>query len=382
MKLFFWFSYLILATSVVVESSVAEDSSNQIDTVKIGVIVPLTGGLASRGEDISNLLKIIKTHLNGSSLSHKYEFIIEDGKCGAGNTTTSAAMKLIKFDEVKFLITGCSGETLQAGPIAEKSKVLTIAVLSNHQDIQKLGDYIFRTFVDIERSIRGFADYMDSKCNGKIAILSEENAFTFGIRDLLLKQLGPKVIQSEDFAADSSDFKSLLAKTKAKGAEGIYLNVMSEGTLANLVNQARRRNLGQRLFSFTMPEASSFRASTGKNSDNLYFIGTPDIKKSSAEFKAITDEFMKQHPEGPSYEMVLRTTFDAVKSIVDGIEAVGADSTKVKDFLYKYSAIGALGKIEYDANGDIKNLHYALKRIREDGNIEVVGELVKSDSLM
>lgn len=378
-KLFSWFTNLVFATSIFVGNSVAENSSKELNTVKIGVIVPLTGGLAFRGDDVVKLLTILKSHLDTSSLSHKYEFIIEDGKCGAGSTTTSAAMKLINFDRVKFLITGCSGETLQAGPIAEKNKVLDIAVLSTHQDIKKLGDYIFRTFVDMERSIQGFADYMDSQCEGKIAILTEENAFTFGVRDLLVKRLGTKVILSEDFTADSSDFSTLLAKVSTRGAKGIYLNVMSEGTLANLVNQAKRRNLNQRLFSYNMPEASSFRAATGQNSNNLYFIGTPDTTKSSAEFQGILAEYLKQHPEGPSYEFILRTTFDAVKSIVDGVEAVGADPTKVKDFLYHYSSFGALGRVEYDSNGDIKNLHYVLKKVSEDGKNEIVGELVKAE---
>jgi ABC-type branched-subunit amino acid transport system substrate-binding protein len=379
MKLFCWLASLLFITSFLAIDAYGDNSNKELSPVKIGVIVPLTGGLALRGDDISKLLTILKSHLDSSSLAYKYEFLIEDGKCGDGSTTTSAAMKLINYDKVKFLITGCSGETLQAGPIAEKNKVLNIAVLSMHKDIKKLGDYIFRTFVDIEKSINGFADYMDSQCDGKIAVLTEENAFTFGVRDLLVKHLGSKIVLVDDFPANSADFSTLLAKVNSKGAKGIYLNVMSDGTLANLVNQARRRNLSQHLFSYNMPEAPSFRAATGKNSDNLYFIGTPDIKQSSAEFNGILAEYMRQYPEGPSYEFILRTTFDAIKSIVDGVEAVGTDTTKVKDFLNHYSALGALGEIEYDSNGDIKNLHYVLKRVREDGKNEIVGELVKSE---
>ena len=379
MQFFRWLRYLIFASSLLVLDSFAQNSSEQSPPVKIGVIVPLTGGLALRGDDVSRLLPILESHLAASALSHKYKFVIEDGKCGAGSATTSAAMKLINYDKVKFLITGCSGETLQAGPIAEKNKVLVIGVLSLHQDIKKLGDYIFRTFVDLEKSFREFAAYMDSQCDGKIAILTEENAFTFGVRDFFLKHLGSKVVFADDFPADSADFSTLLAKANSKGATGIYLNVMSEGTLANLVNQTRRKNLRQRLFSYNMPEASSFRTATGRNSDNLYFIGTPDIKNASAEFAEVLSKYLKLQPEGPSYEFILRTTFDAVKSIVDGVEAVGVEPTKVKDFLYNYSALGALGKIEYDSNGDIKNLNYVLKRVREDGKNEFVAELVKPE---
>lgn len=370
---------VVLATLLLAPVVFSQPITPDLKPVKIGMIVPLTGGLAARGDDIAKLTPVLKAHLDAANLTHDYEFIVEDGKCGAGNVTTTATNKLINIDHVKFLLTACSGETLQAGPIAEKNKVITFAVLSLHPAIKKLGDYIFRTFIDVEKSIQGFADYMDSQCDGKIAILTEENAFTFGIRDLLLKRLGEKVVFAQDFPADSSDFGTLLAKLNHSGAKGIYLNAMSEGTLANLVNQAKRLKLDQTLFSYNMPETASFRAATGKNGENLYFIGTPAIKNSSAEFMTVLAEFSKRNPGGPSDEFTLRTTFDAVKSIVDAVEAVGPDTAKVKDFLYTYSAKGALGEVKFDSNGDIKNLHYVLKRTISDNKVEIVADLVKPE---
>lgn len=380
MKYFSHLLILLLVVSFATTDSYGEDSEKEREVVKIGAIIPLTGGQAARGQDIAKLLKTLERHFDEMQLGYHYRFIVEDGQCGAGHAATTAAMKLINIDKVKFLLTGCSGETLQAGPLAERNKILNIAVLSLHQDVKTLGDYVFRTFIDIEKSVQGFADFMDSKCGGKIAVLTEENAFTFGVRDLLLKHLGAKVVYAENFTPDSSDFSTLLAKADARGARGVYLNVMSERTLANLVNDIKRRRLSQTLFSYNFPEVASFRTATEKNSDNLYFIGAPDINNSSSEFQSVQKEFNSQHPGGPTYEFVLRTTSDAVKSIVDAISVVSPDPTKVKDYLYSYSTLGALGKVEYDSNGDIKDLNYVLKRVGEDGKNEIIGELVKPSS--
>jgi branched-chain amino acid transport system substrate-binding protein len=373
----FLISLLFLALAEIALPSLAIVDSHATKTeVKIGVIAPLTGGLANRGDDIAKLIQLVEPYFNASSNKYRYKFILDDGMCGAGNAATTIAKKFIEVDKVKFLITGCSGETLQVGPIAQREGILTIAVMSTHQDVKKLGDYIFRTFVDIERGVEKFASYMSKKSNGKIALLTEENAFTFGIKELLVKYLGDKIIYSDDYPAGTSDFRTLLAKIKAKNPNGIYFNALSEITLANLVNQARDLGLKQNFYSYNMPEARSFRDATKKNAEGMEFIGSPEVESTFDDFQNILTEFNKLHPEGPSYEFLLRTFFDAAKSIVDAVEAVGPEASLAKDFLKTYRVNGALGVIEYDENGDIKNVNYFLSRI-SNGKVEAVGDLMK-----
>lgn len=368
---------ILLALLLFIFGSWAIAEQVKKEQIKIGVIAPLTGGLARRGADIANLIEMLEPRLNSVSKKYEYRFIIDDGKCGNGNSATTIAAKFISVDKIKFIVTGCSGETLQVAPLAQRSKVIVFAVLSTHQDVKNLGDYVFRTFVDIEVGVKAFADYMARKSGGKIAVLTEENAFTFGIKELLLNYLGKHVAFADDFPADSSDFNTLLTKVKAKNARGVYFNVMSEGTLATLVNQARAMKLTQQFYSYNMPEILSFREATGHNSDGLEFIGTPEIKHASDDFNEVLSEYLNKHSEGPSYEFVVRTTYDAIKSITDAIEAVGPDPSQVRDFLAVYKSKGALGTIEYDENGDIKEINYMLRKMMEDGTNKVLGPLVK-----
>lgn len=166
----------------------------QKPNIKIGVIAPLTGGLAERGDDIAKLLPFIKEELESLNLKNSYEFVLEDGKCGAGNAAITSAMKFINIDGIKYIITGCSGETLQIAPLVEKNKVVTIASLSVHPDVKHAGDYVFRTYLDVDPDIKSFSNYLTSNCDAGIAILTEENAFTFGLRDMLMKSCGSKVV--------------------------------------------------------------------------------------------------------------------------------------------------------------------------------------------
>ena len=121
-----------------------------------------------------------------------------------------------------------------------------------------------------------------------------------------------------------------------------------------------------------MPEASSFRKVTGNASDGLLFIGSPPDSSASKEYQQLYREYLTQYPEGPSFELLLRSTFDAVIAIFNGIETAGPNPPKIKEFLKSYKTHGALGAIEFDDNGDIKEINYTLKQIMGDGSIKII----------
>lgn len=352
------------------------ETSGEKEFVKIGVIAPLTGAMSDVGSDIANVLPLLQEELNHSSNKYEYQFIVDDGKCGAGNAPATIVNKYIAVDKIKFLLAACSGEALQAGPIAERAGVLAFVVYGIHQDIKHLGEYIFRSYLDVEQAIQHFAKYIEAK-KTPIAVLTEEVAFAMGVKDLLEKNLGARLVLSESFAANATDFRTLLLKAKNSGAQGVFLNAMDNRTLANMVNQASDLRLGLQLYSHGMPEVAGFREATGERSNGMLFLGAPVVTTSSESYLQILSQFKDKFSRGPNFEIALMSTFDAVKSMVDGIEAVGADPARVKDYLKTYSSAGATGKIEFDENGDIKNFHFVLKRVENDGRTTVVDDWSK-----
>src|SRR5260221_14295623 len=100
--------------------------------VPIGVIGPLTGETAVWGTDFARVTELLEEDFNKAQVKYHFHFIREDGKCGAGSAAIPAAKKLVSIDKIHFLITACSGETLQVGKFAESERVLTIAMASIH----------------------------------------------------------------------------------------------------------------------------------------------------------------------------------------------------------------------------------------------------------
>lgn len=334
--------------------------------VKIGVIAPLTLGNSERGQDIVNTLTLLGEELSKASAQYFYKFIFEDGQCGVGSVATTAVQKLINIDKVQFLITGCSGETLQAGAISERSSVLTFAVFASHPDVKKLGRFIFRTFPDQELSVAIIAKEATCLDLKDIALITEENPFTQAIKSLLVEILGDRISVSEDFLPESADFRAILSKVSASKPKVFYFMAASPSTLAHLVKQAHALGLHLPRYAFLHPDDAAFKEIAGSSAEGLKYLGLPEAGASTKDFEMFMNSFQKRFGH-PHLEFLVRTTYDALTSISAGIESQGPDPVKVRDFLESYHSKGATGDIRFDEAGDLRGLQYVLKEVGSNG---------------
>lgn len=336
------------------------------EEVAIGVIAPLTLGNAERGKEMVHTLDLLSEKLNEKSSRYRLKMIYEDGACGVGSSATTAAEKLIRVNKVKFLITGCSGETLQVGPLAERAGVLTMAVFSAHQDVKRLGEFIFRTCPDQERAAETFRD--EIRCLGKkqLGLLSEENAFTQGMKTLLLGKMKESFAKVEDFPVETTDFRTILLKFRAAPLDALYFNAASPKTLGLLVKQTRDLGWQIPIFAYLHPDDPGFLRVSGEEGKGIYYLGVPDAKDVGTEFQSFITEYREKFGTS-QIEALLRTTYDGLLSLSAAIEAEGPDPQKAKAFLSSFRAQGATGEISFDENGDLKNLSYVMKVVGSDG---------------
>src|SRR6516225_12365581 len=119
----------------------------QAETVKIGLVQPLTGSVAYNGRTDVNGSKLAADERNarGGVLGKQLELVIEDGQCNPA-TSVNAAEKLIQRDKVAALSGAfCSSATLAVMPVAENYKLpLITGVSSNPQLTEKGNRWFFR----------------------------------------------------------------------------------------------------------------------------------------------------------------------------------------------------------------------------------------------
>src|ERR1017187_6266173 len=93
------------------------------ETVKIGLILPMTGGQASTGKQIDNAVKLYMQQKGDTVAGKKIEIILKDDAAIPDNTKR-LAQELIVNDKVSFIAGfGVTPAALAQAPLATQGKV-------------------------------------------------------------------------------------------------------------------------------------------------------------------------------------------------------------------------------------------------------------------
>ncbi len=98
-------------------------------TIKIGVLVPLTGSAAEYGKNAENGIELATKEINnnGGVDGRKLELFVEDTKCDSKESLTSFN-KLVEVNDVSVLLgTACSSEVLSIAPLLSDKKIPIIS---------------------------------------------------------------------------------------------------------------------------------------------------------------------------------------------------------------------------------------------------------------
>ena len=111
------------AIAVAVVGSLATVPAWAQESVKIGLILPMTGGQASTGKQIDNAIKLYMQQNGDTVAGKKIEIILKDDGALPDKTKT-AAQELIVNDKVSFIAGfGVTPAALAAAPLATQAKI-------------------------------------------------------------------------------------------------------------------------------------------------------------------------------------------------------------------------------------------------------------------
>ena len=177
MKLFLIVALLCLG-SYVQNTTWAESSNSKLEPVRIGWVGSITGKLSKWGA--FNASKLAEEEINqaGGINGRPLEIIYEDAK-SEGKEAVNAFSKLVSVDQVKFVIGGtCTPETMPIAPLAERHKVVLLAVITSNPYLTTAGDYVFRlTYRSIDAA-EYLANIAAKQDQGKLfGVLYEESDY-------------------------------------------------------------------------------------------------------------------------------------------------------------------------------------------------------------
>ncbi len=248
------------------------------ETVKVGIILPLTGEKAKFGEIEKRSFELALDEINqaGGVNGKKVTFVFEDDT-GRPDVARSAAEKLITKDKVVMLGGGYgSSETFAIAGVAQQNKIPFLVNTGSDNKITEQGwEYVFRLNQPVSEYPKGLSSFLTEVVKPKTAAILYENTNfgTSGSKEFekLCGELGIQVVMSEGYEHGGVDFKPLLVKVKEKKPDLVYM-ISYVMDAALLMRQSMELRLTPKLFvgggaGFTLPE---FQKNAGKAAEMVF----------------------------------------------------------------------------------------------------------------
>jgi branched-chain amino acid transport system substrate-binding protein len=154
----------------------AHSAAGGQEVVKIGLIVPLTGGQASTGKQLDNAVKLYMQQNGDAVAGKKIELIVRDDGAIPDNTKR-IAQELIVNDKVQIIAGfGITPAALAAAPLATQAKIPQIVMLAGASIVTERSPYIVRTSFTLAQSAVIIGDWAPKNGIRKVATLTTDYA--------------------------------------------------------------------------------------------------------------------------------------------------------------------------------------------------------------
>lgn len=332
--------------------------------IKIGVVGPITGQYAAFGEQMVKGATMAVNDINaaGGVNGQKLELLIGDDACDP-KQATAIANKMVA-DKVVFVAGHfCSGSSIPASDIYKEGKILQITPASTNPKLTddaaaKGNTTVFRTCGrdDIQGlTVGGYI--LKFHKGAKVAILHDKTPYGKGVADETKKAInkgGLREAMYEAYNDTDKDFTALINKMKQAKIDIIVLGgYHTAGAL--IIKQSREQGLGAQMMGFDSLQTAEFSQLGGAATNGVLMSFPPkaeDDPKNAALVKKFRDA--KYEPEG--YTLF---TYAAVKAWAEAVaKAKSTDPTAVAAALRGGKYDSAVGVLEFDQKGDIKNPVY------------------------
>ena len=237
-------SHMLLAAGAVA-GMLAFAPAHAQETVKIGLILPMTGGQASTGKQIDNAVKLYMQQNGDTVAGKKIEVILKDDGAVPDNTKR-LAQELIVNDKVSFIAGfGMTPAALAAAPLATQAKVPEIVMAAGTSIITERSPYIVRTSFTLAQSSTIIGDWAAKNGIKKVATLTSDYAPGQRRAELLQAALHRRRRRDRrrgQGAAANPDFAPFLQRMKDSKPDAVFVFVPA-GQGGNFMKQYAERGL-------------------------------------------------------------------------------------------------------------------------------------------
>ena len=328
------------------------------DTVKIGLMAPLTGSWASEGQEMKQIVELLAEEVNakGGVLGKQVELITEDDG-GDPKTAALAAQKLSTQGVVAVIGTYGSSVTEASQTIYDENQIVQIANGSTAVRLTEKGlQYFFRTSTRDDEQGRVAAQTVEKKGWKKVAILHDNTTYAKGLADEAKALLEGKVeiVFYDALTPGERDYTAILTKLKAAGPDGIFFTgYYPEAGL--LLKQKQEMGWDAPFLGGDATNNPDLLKVAGDTAEGYLFLSPPvpqDLP--SDEAKAFLSAYSAKYNGATPGSIWAVLSGDGFRVAVAAIEATGGtDAAKIAEYMHAGKEfIGLTGTLSFNEKGD------------------------------
>ncbi|MDR3254544.1 MAG: ABC transporter substrate-binding protein [Synergistaceae bacterium] len=336
-------------------------AASAADTIKIGVLAPITGFAASDGFSTIESIKLAQEKVNaaGGVLGKQIEVVYYDDAADP-KQAVPLANKLITQDKVVAFVAGSYSMPSRAvAPIFDEEEIPLVAAYALHPEITN-GDYTFRNgfLGTTEGRVAAYTALELFKAK-TVALVTSDNDFGQTLKDGFvgyLKSVGREkdLILQQTYPSSEKDFAVYLSKIKDAAPDVVFFSGYYFQT-APALKQAKEMGIENIRFIGEQGSDSPKMAEIALDAAEGFVILTNLDRDDKRPF---VQEFLKSYRDRHNIEpdMVGASAYDAFMIIVDAIKtAGGTDGKAIRDAIAATKNYdGLTGVINgFDAAGEV-----------------------------
>jgi branched-chain amino acid transport system substrate-binding protein len=345
--------------STLLFSTLLSTSAFAAKEVKIGAVFPLTGPIATYGQESVNGIKLALKKINKDG-QVKINLIVEDNK-GEPQESANAVKKLISANNVNAIIGSvASSNTLAGAPIAQKAKVPLMTPASTNEKVTQTGDYISRTcFTDAFQGVVMAKFAFENLKKKKVAVIIDNSSdYSKGLSKIFKEtfvKLGGELASSRDFAyvQKDTDFRTLLRKVKRTKPDVIFLpGYYTEVGL--ILKQARQLGLTVPFLGGDGWDSPKLQELAGKAVAGNYISSHFSADDKDPMVQTFVKEYVAAYGQKPGAMAALG--YDGILVMADSIKRAKSLSNKdlQASLVSTKGFVGVTGSITIDKNRNAK----------------------------
>ena len=374
------FVFVLMIASLIMGGTTYAQVSSQMEgligDITIGVVLPLTGALATPyGLPIQRGFELAREEVNNSGKlgDAKITFITEDDR-GNIEDAVKAYNKLIHQDGVPLILGPAnSSQVREAFPIAQQNRVVAISSLSSASGLSAIGDFNFRisltTAVLVPSGIRITQEKL--RYTKVATIYDDMDLYSTDSNKVVREALtanSVEILSTETYRTGETDFSTQLTRIKETNPDAIFISALAPEMIKIMI-QARQLGIPTDV-PLIVPDLTGDEVEAAGDAAEgaITFTSWTSTADTQGNQDFVQNYRAKQNSEPSPWAA---QSYAALYILAEAIaNAQSTDATAIRDALANIKNFDTvLGEFSFNAVGDA--VYDLMVLVVQDGNFEV-----------